>query len=208
MPSGGFSSPLTAAPSPCFKFPPLSGGLLYYVLCNHYMKGLISSHYVGIQRVVANKSRIVHAFDLDDTITMKPPGFNNAGMSKDEFFDASRSFAPDNRVVDLLRMMYRWGDAVAICTARPADRLTESFNWLRKWHIPFDCILLSTGVECSGNTKQHMLKYLRKQYRMVGTLIDDSPYNIEGARLQRIKRIHVLKNCEYWSANPENVVKV
>ena len=172
------------------------------------MKGLISSHYVGIQRVVANKSRIVHAFDLDDTITMKPPGFNNAGMSKDEFFDASRSFAPDNRVVDLLRMMYRWGDSIAICTARPADRLTESFNWLRKWHIPFDCILLSTGVECSGNTKQHMLKYLRKQYRMVGTLIDDSPYNIEGARLQRIKRIHVLKNCEYWSANPENVVKV
>jgi hypothetical protein len=53
-----------------------------------------------------------------------------------------------------------------------------------------------------------MLKYLRKNYRMVGTLIDDSPYNIEGARLQRIKRIHVLKNCEYWHAHPEVVVKV
>jgi hypothetical protein len=63
-------------------------------------------------------------------------------------------------------------------------------------------------VDNSGNTKQHMLQYLRKQYRMVGTLIDDSPYNIEGARLQRIKRIHVLKNCEYWAAHPESVVKV
>lgn len=172
------------------------------------MKGISSKHYVGIQRVAASKSCIVHAFDLDDTITMKPHDFNNAGMSKDEFFDASRSFTPDNRIVDLLRMMYRWGDAIAITTARPADRLTESYNWLRKWKIPFDCILLSTELESSGNTKQHMLKYLRKQYRMVGTLIDDSPYNIEGARLQRIKRIHVLKNCEYWSANPETVYKV
>ena len=53
-----------------------------------------------------------------------------------------------------------------------------------------------------------MLQHLRKQYRMVGTLIDDSPYNIEGARLQRIKRIHVLKNCEYWANNPEVVTKV
>ena len=167
-----------------------------------------ASHFVGIQRVQPHKERIVHAFDLDDTITQKPDGFNNRDMSKDDFFDASRAFAPDDRIVDLLRMMHQWGDSIAICTARPSDRLTESFNWLRKWNIPFDVILVSTGVDNSGNTKQHMLKYLRKSYRMVGTLIDDSPYNIEGARLQRIKRIHVLKNCEYWDANPEVVVKV
>tara|TARA_B100000401_G_scaffold63791_1_gene37809 strand:+ start:149 stop:667 length:519 start_codon:yes stop_codon:yes gene_type:complete len=172
------------------------------------MKGIAQSHFVGIQRVQPHKERIVHAFDLDDTITQKPDGFNNRDMSKDAFFDASRAFAPDDRIVDLLRMMHQWGDSIAICTARPSDRLTESFNWLRKWNIPFDVILVSTGVDNSGNTKQHMLKYLRKSYRMVGTLIDDSPYNIEGARLQRIKRIHVLKNCEYWDAHPEVVVKV
>lgn len=173
-----------------------------------YMNAFASTHYVGIHRTSPSKQRIVHAFDLDDTITIKPDNFNNIGMTKDEFFDASRSFKPDDRVVDLLRMMHQWGDSIAICTARPSDRLTESFNWLRKWSIPFDCILVSTGVDNSGNTKQHMLQYLRKQYRMVGTLIDDSPYNIEGARLQRIKRIHVLKNCEYWAAHPELVVKV
>ena len=173
-----------------------------------YMQAISTNNYVGIQRTVPNKSRIVHAFDLDDTITMKPAGFNNIGMTKDEFFDASREFEPDDRVVDLLRMMYRWGDAIAICTARPADRLVESYNWLRKWNIPFDAILVSNSKECSGIAKQHMLQYLRKQYRMVGTLIDDSPYNIEGARLQRIKRIHVLKNCEYWANHPEVVTKV
>ena len=172
------------------------------------MKGISSNHYVGIEKIAPSKQRIVHAFDLDDTITIKPKHFDNLRMTKDEFFDASRSFAPDDRIVDLLRLMHRFGDSVAICTARPADRLTESFNWLRKWDIPFDCILVSTGLDASGNTKQHMLKYLRKQYRMVGTLIDDSPYNIEGARLQRIKRIHVLKNCEYWAAHPELVHKV
>ena len=84
-----------------------------------------------------------------------------------------QTFAPDNRIVDLLRMMHRWG-GIAICTARPSDRLTESFNWLRKWNIPFD-VSLSTGVDSSGNTKQHMLKYLRKSYRMVGTLVMTVP---------------------------------
>lgn len=68
--------------------------------------------------------------------------------------------------------------------------------------------MVSTGIECSGIAKQYMLKYLRKQYRMVGTLIDDSPYNIQGAAFQRIKRIHVLKNCEYWDLHPEIVKKV
>lgn len=172
------------------------------------MKGIAQSHFVGIQRVQPHKSRIVHAFDLDDTITQKPPGFDNSNMSSNDFFDASKSFVPDDRIVDLLRMMHRWGDSIAICTARPSNRLTESYNWLRKWNIPFDVILVSTGLETSGIAKQYMLKHLRKGYRMVGTLIDDSPYNIEGARLQRIKRIHVLKNCEYWRAHPEIVVKV
>ena len=163
---------------------------------------------MGIQRTAPSKSQIVHAYDLDDTLTIKPDGFDNTGMTKNDFFNASRDFEPDDRIVDLLRMMYRWGDAIAICTARPADRLLESYAWLRQWNIPFDCLLLSTGKEPSGITKQYMLKHLRRQYRMVGTLIDDSPFNIEGARLQRIKRIHVLKNCEYWEANPEVVYKV
>ena len=47
------------------------------------MKGIAQSHFVGIQRVQPHKERIVHAFDLDDTITQKPDGFNNRDMSKD-----------------------------------------------------------------------------------------------------------------------------
>jgi len=172
------------------------------------MKGLSSTHFVGIQRVAPSKTQIVHAFDLDDTITIKPEGFDNTGMTKDEFFDASRDFVPDERVVYLLRLMKRLGDAVAICTARPSERLTESYAWLTKWRIPFDVIMVSNDKQASGITKQYMLKQLRKDYRMVGTLIDDSPYNIEGARLQRIKRIHVLKNCAYWEAHPEVVTKI
>ena len=171
------------------------------------MKGISTFDYTGIQLNPACKSTIVHAFDLDDTLTIKPDGFDNTGMSKDDFFDASRDFLPDYRIVDLLKILHRSGDAIAVCTARPVDRLIESCNWLRKHRIPVDCVLLSHGTDVSGNTKQHMLKYLRRSYRMVGTLIDDSPYNIEGARLQRIKRIHVLKNCEYWDAHPEYVTK-
>ena len=171
------------------------------------MNGINTEHYAGIQFTAPNKSVIVHAFDLDDTLTLKPHNFDNTGMTKDEFFDASRSFSPDYRILDLLRMMRKWGDAVAICTARPSDRLTETCNWLRQHRIKVDALMLSHGKDVSGNVKQLMLKQLRKDYRMVGTLIDDSPFNIEGARLQRIKRIHVLKNCEYWAQHPELVVK-
>ena len=164
-------------------------------------------HYVGIQRLAATKT-VVHVFDLDDTITIKPQGFDNTGMSKDEFFDASRSFAPDARVTWLLRFLAERGDAIAICTARPAERLTESYHWLRKWRIPFDVLMTSTGRIPSGMSKQFMLKYLRRQYKRIGTMFDDSPYNVQGARLQKVGAIHIRKNDEYWAANPEVVLKV
>tara|TARA_R110002020_G_scaffold471186_1_gene698011 strand:+ start:981 stop:1499 length:519 start_codon:yes stop_codon:yes gene_type:complete len=172
------------------------------------MNAIQNYQYIGIQKRTPSKQRIVHAFDLDDTLTIKPDGFNSAGMTKDDFFDAARSFPPDLAITDLLRLMHKFGDRIAICTARPPERLFESYQWLTKWRIPFDCLMVSTGIECSGIAKQYMLKYLRKQYRMVGTLIDDSPYNIQGAAFQRIKRIHVLKNCEYWDLHPEIVKKV
>ena len=164
-------------------------------------------HFVGIQRLAATKS-VVHVFDLDDTITIKPQGFDNTGMSKDDFFDASRSFAPDARVTWLLRFLASRGDAIAICTARPADRLTESYQWLRKWRIPFDVLMTSTGRLPSGMSKQYMLKHLRRQYKRIGTMFDDSPYNVRGARLQKVGAIHIRKNDEYWAANPEVVLKV
>ena len=141
-------------------------------------------------------------------MTIKPEGFDNTGMSKDEFFDASRSFAPDPRVTWLVRFLASRGDAIAVCTARPPDRLTESYHWLRRWRIPFDMLMLSTGRSVSGIAKQHMIKHLRRTYSTVGTLFDDSPYNVEGARLQKIGAVHILKNCEYWAAHPETVVKV
>ena len=164
-------------------------------------------HFVGIQRQIADKP-VVHVFDLDDTLTIKPAGFDNTGMSKDEFFDASRSFASDERVAFLARFLASRGDAIAVCTARPAERLCESYQWLVKWRIPFDALMLSTGRLPSGMAKQHMLKYLRRQYKRIGTMIDDSPYNIRGARLQKIGAIHVCKNDAYWERNFELVTKV
>ena len=175
---------------------------IYYI-----MKGISTYDYTGIQLNPACTSTIVHAFDLDDCLTIKPEGFNNLGMSKDEFFDAARNFSPDYRIVWLLKFLRRHGDAIAVCTARPADRLTETANWLRFHRIPVDVILLSKGRDVSGNTKQHMLKYLHRNYRFCATLIDDSPYNCEGARLQRTQFIHVVKNEAYWASNPESVVK-
>ena len=164
-------------------------------------------HYVGVQRFAPTKS-VVHVFDLDDTLTLKPQGFDNTGMTKDEFFDASRDFPSDERVAFLARFLASRGDAIAVCTARPSERLCESYQWLMKWRIPFDALMLSTGRLTSGMAKQHMLKYLRRQYKRIGTMVDDSPYNVRGARLQKIGAIHVLKNETYWANNFELVTKV
>ena len=164
-------------------------------------------HFVGIQRIAPIK-KVVHAFDLDDCLTLKPQGFDNTGLSKDEFFDASRAFPSDERVAYLARFLASRGDAIAVCTARPAERLCESYQWLRKWRIPFDALLLSTGRLPSGMAKQHMLKYLRRQYKRIGTMFDDSPFNVKGARLQKVGAVHIVKNCEYWNAHPEVVLKV
>ena len=39
--------------------------------------------------------------------------------------------------------------------ARPPERLCESYQWLMKWRIPFDALMLSTGRLPSGMAKQH-----------------------------------------------------
>ena len=171
------------------------------------MQAFNHKHFVGIQRLPATK-KVVQCFDLDDCLTLKPQGFDNTGMSKDAFFDAARSFPCDPAITWLVRFLASRGDAIAVCTARPPERLCESYQWLRRWRIPFDVLMLSTGRIPSGMSKQHMIKHLRRQYKRIGTMFDDSIYNIRGARLQRIGAIHIPKNEEYWSANPEIVLKV
>ena len=114
----------------------------------------------------------------------------------------------DDAVVELARLLHSKGDSVAIATARPAERLLETIDWLQRHDVPFDQIMLSTGKEPSGIAKQAMLQKLQDEYRMVGTLIDDSPYNIEGAKHQGIDAIHLRKNDDYWAQHPEKVYKV
>ena len=161
--------------------------------------------FVGQRMRPANKQQIVHAFDVDDTLTKKPEGFDNTGMTKDQFFDAARDFPADKPVVELAQMLAAKGDRIAIATARPAERLDETITWLKNNNVPFDQIMLSTGGEPSGVAKQAMLQKLQKDYRQVGTLFDDSPYNIQGAQMQGIDAVHLRKNDDYWAQHPERV---
>ena len=171
------------------------------------MNSFATPYIAGIQR---NSSRTdtVQLFDLDDTLTCKPVGFDNTGMSKDEFFDASHAFDPNPAVEYLVNLMHNWGDAIAICTARPVERLTQSWQWLVKHNIPFDWLIHSTGEQPSGIAKQYMIKHLRSHYKRMGTLFDDSPYNVAGARLQKIGAILLPTNNDYWEAHPELIYKV
>ena len=169
------------------------------------MRRFAGDLFKGAELTPADKQAIVHALDVDDTLTRKPDGFDNTGMTKDQFFDAARDFPADEAVVELAQMLAAKGDRIAIATARPAERLDETIEWLQRNNVPFDQIMLSTGAEPSGVAKQAMLQKLQDDYRMVGTLIDDSPWNIEGARMQGIDAIHLRKNDPYWEAHPENV---
>ena len=152
-----------------------------------------------------DKEAVVHLIDVDDTLTRKPEGFNNLGMTKDEFFDAARDFPVNQAVADLVRFMHGRGDRIAIGTARPVSRMGETIDWLNRHNIPYDTVMLSRGIEPSGVTKQAMLQQLQLDYRMVGTMVDDSPYNIKGARIQGVDTIELNTNSEYWDAHPEDV---
>ena len=172
------------------------------------MRRFAGDMFAGIEMSPPDKRRVVQAFDVDDTLTKKPENFDNTGLTKDQFFDAARSFPADQAVVELAQLLASKGDAIAIATARPASRLQETIEWLQRNNVPFDQIMLSTGTEVSGVAKQAMLQKLQDDYRMVGTLFDDSPYNIQGARMQGVDAIHLDKNAPYWDAHPEKVYKL
>lgn len=172
------------------------------------MKRFAGDLFAGAEFIPADKSKIVQVFDVDDTLTMKPDGFDNIGLTKSQFFDLARDFPANEAVADLARMLHSKGDAIAIATARPAERLQETIDWLRRNNIPADQVILSTGKEPSGIAKQAMLQKLQDDYQMVGTLFDDSKFNIEGAQLQGVDTVHLGTNNEYWEAHPEKVFKL
>ncbi len=159
----------------------------------------------GIEMTPPDKQAVVQIFDVDDTLTCKPADFDNVGLTKDEYFDAARNFPAEPAVVELVQMLYSMGDHIAIATARPFERLQETIHWLSFNDIPFNQVMLSTGGEPSGVVKQAMIQKLQKDYKKVATLFDDSPYNIEGARLQGVSTVHLRTNDEYWDNNPEQV---
>ena len=172
------------------------------------LEKIAGERYVGLRRNAPCKDSVVQAFDFDDVLTMKPEGFDNTGMTKDDFFDASRSFPPNPAVLELVHLLARSGDRIAIATARPPERLQETIEWLDENNVPFDSIMHSNGTEPSGVVKQEMLLRLQADYKEVGTLFDDSIYNCEGARLQGITAVHLKTNEDYWSNNPETVYLV
>ncbi len=171
------------------------------------MNFVVKNLFAGLQVSRPSKDRVVHVFDVDDTLTRKPDGFDNTGLTRDTFFDAARGFPPNDAVVSLLRLLASRGDAIAIATARPLERLEETVAWLRTHCIQFDFIGLSNDCESSAITKQEVIQYLQSAYHTVGTLFDDSPFNCEGARLQGVDAVHLTTNCEYWDSHSEKVFK-
>ena len=169
------------------------------------MKRFASDLFRGAELTPADKQAIVHAFDVDSTLTANPYGPMPVIRDKDHYFDLARDFPANEAVADLARLLHDKGDRIAIATARPAERLEETITWLKNNNIPFDQIMLSTGGEPSDVAKQAMLQKLQDDYKQVGTLIDDSPFNIEGAQMQGIDAIHLRTNDDYWAQHPERV---
>ena len=172
------------------------------------LEKIAGKRYVGLRRRQPCKNSVVHVFDVDDTLTRKPDGFDNTGMTKDQFFDASREFPVQQAVLELAQMLADDGDRISIATARPPERLQETITWLDRNNVPYDQVMHSCSTEPSGVVKQEMLLRCQEDYQMVGTLFDDSPFNIEGARLQGIDAVHLRTNQDYWNANPEYIYKV
>ena len=124
------------------------------------MKRFAGDLFAGAELRPADKNAIVHAFDVDSTLTTDPYGPMPVIKDKDHYFDLARDFPANEAVADLARMLHSKGDKIAIATARPSERLEETIDWLKRNNIPFDQIMLSTGSEPSGVAKQAMLQKL------------------------------------------------
>ena len=169
------------------------------------MRRFAGDIFEGMQIHPADKSKIVHVFNVNDTLNNKPDNFPNTTMTKDDFFDAARSVTADDAISELTQILHATDNRIAIATARPAERLQETIDWLERHNVPFDQVMLSTGGEPSGVAKQAMLQKLQEDYRQVGTLFDDSSYNLQGVEMQGIPGVHPRKNDAYWEAYPETV---
>ena len=161
-------------------------------------------YYVGVAVAKADKDKLVFAFDLDSTLTYDPDR-SIYYPTKDDYFDSARSFGPNQRMLNYARAFVDRGHRVAIATDRPTSRLTETLQWLDRYGVPYDQLMLSTDQVPSSLAKQSMLQILQRYYKRVACLYDDSPWNLEGAELHGIYGRHVPTNCEYWRANPEDV---
>ena len=165
-------------------------------------------YFYAIHTNAPSSTQTVHVFDIDDTLTLKPDNFVNLGLTANEYFDAAHHFDADAEVAGMLHMLHSLGDHIAVCTSRPVQRLRQSYEWLQRNGLPFDVLIASTGQDTSSSTKQRMFQMLFDQYADIGTVVDDSPYNIQGAMLHGINCVHVRKNDEYWATHPEEVVLI
>ena len=78
-------------------------------------------------------------------------------------------------------------------------------QWLDRYGVRYDQLMLSTDQVPSSLAKQSMLQNLQRYYKRVACLYDDSRYNIEGALHQGVPGRLVTTNCNYWDLNPEIV---
>ena len=90
------------------------------------MRRFAGDLFAGAELIPPDKRKVVQVYDVDDTLTKKPEGFDNTGLTKDQFFDAAREFPADQAVVELAQLQQRLGDRIAIATARPAERLRRN----------------------------------------------------------------------------------
>ena len=161
-------------------------------------------YYVGAAVAKADKDKLVFCFDLDSTLTYDPDR-TVYYANKDAYFDAARDFGPNQQFLNYANHFVSQGHRIAIATARPHARLTETMQWLDRYGIRYDQLMLSTDQVPSSLAKQSMLQNLQRYYKRVACLYDDSPWNLEGAALQGVRGRHVPTNCAYWEANPEDV---
>ena len=164
-------------------------------------------YYVGAAVTKADKDKLVFCFDLDSTLTYDPDR-TVYYANKDAYFDAARDFGPNQQFLNYANHFVSQGHRIAIATARPMARLTETMQWLDRYGIRYDQLMLSTDQVPSSLAKQSMLQNLQRYYKRVACLYDDSKYNIEGASLQGVPGRLVTTNCLYWTNNPEEVTKL
>lgn len=147
---------------------------------------------MGFRFGVMHQTRNCAVFDLDGTLSnpdhrrhyvrQAHQGQNDPEWKPDwiRFFETCDQDAPREEVIEKARQFHAQGVEVIICSARPEDYREKTEEWLRRFNVPYDRLIMRRHADYRKDTvvkKEYLDNFLDKT--KILQVVDDRPCVIQ-----------------------------